>query len=53
MFNESVSLGGDGVGVLGLRKAMSFHIATRRWRSPSTILDSKDVHPLTVPPRVV
>ena len=49
-FNESVVwLGGDRVGVLELRKAMSFHIAARRWRSPSTILECEDQQPLNYP----
>ena len=49
-FNESVVWhDGDGVGVLGLRKAISFHIAARRWRSPSTILECEDQHSLNYP----
>ena len=45
-FSESVVwLGGDRFGVLELRKAMSFRIAARQWRSPSTILECEDQHP--------
>ena len=49
-FSESVVwFGSDRVEVLELRKAMSFHIAARRWRSPSTILECEDRHPLNYP----
>ena len=48
--NERVIwLGSNGVGVLELRKAMSFHIADRRWRSPSTIPNHEDQHPVGYP----